>query len=184
MGWSFPFLDLLGDGYSSFTWAPAQMISNTNEIAIEGSKTYGTVVSAAAFEPSCEAYERAANGSVTFSANATDGSNTFAVLNFAPLGAGVANPFPVELYQNITNQPIFANGTQCDRQIRLFNSTLNQGQYAPVPVQGTIFSNISPLDASQGMTDVFGMLIDTPFIEYNGLDCQSLQGYSGTGSGD
>lgn len=184
MGWSFPFLDLLGDGYSSFTWAPAQMISASVQVAIEGSQAYGTTVSASAFEPNCEAYARSANGSATFTANATDGSGTFAMLDFSPLGAGVANPFPAEFYQNITNQPIFANGTQCDRQIRLFNSTLNQGQYAPVPVQGTITSNISPLDASQGMAGVFGMLIDTPFIEYNGLECQTLKGYSGTGSGD
>lgn len=187
MGWSFPFLDLLGDGYSSFTWAPAQMISNNVEVAIEGSRDYGTKVSAASFEPNCEAYASSGNGSVTFSANATDGSGTFAMLNFSPLGADGCtdtNPFPVGFYQNITNQPIFANGTQCDRQIRLFNSTLNQGQYAPVPVKGTISSNISPLDASQGLADVFGMLIDTPFIEYNGLDCQTLKGYSGTGPGD
>lgn len=160
------------------------MISATVQIAIEGSRAYGTTVSAASFEPNCEAYGRTANGSAYFTANATDGSNTFAMLNFSPLEAGVANPFPTEFYQNITNQPIFANGSQCDRQIRLFNSTLNQGQYAPVPVKGTISTNISPLDASQGLADVFGMLIDTPFIEYNGLDCQSLKGYSGTGSGD
>lgn len=192
MGWSFPFLDLLGDGYSSFTWAPAQMISHTNDIAIEGSKTYGTAVSAAAFSPNCEAYERAADddggAAVALAANATDGSDTFVRLRFAPLDAA-ANPFPLALYQNITNQPIFANGTQCDRQIRLFNSTLNQGAFAPVPVRGSIATNLAPLDTTtnQGLLltdDVFGMLIDTPFIEYNGLDCQSLQGYSGTGPGD
>lgn len=192
MGWSFPFLDLLGDGYSSFTWAPAQMISNNVEAAIEGSKAYGTTVTAAAFQPNCEAYMSAASGNghgaVSFSANATDGTNTFAMLAFSPLDSSntQSNPFPLALYQNITNQPIFANGTQCDRQIRLFNSTLNQGAYAPVPVKGTISSNMSPMDAvaGQGLADVFGMLIDTPFIEYNGLDCQSLKGYSGTGSGD
>lgn len=168
------------------------MISNNVEVAIEGSKAYGTTVSAAVFEPNCEAYMSATNGngngSVSFSANATDGSNTFAMLNFSPLdsSSNIQNPFPLELYQNITNQPIFANGTQCDRQIRLFNSTLNQGAYAPVPVKGTISSNIFPMDAiaSQGLAEVYGMLIDTPFIEYNGLDCQSLKGYSGTGPGD
>lgn len=174
------------------------MISHTNEIAIEGSKTYGTAVSAAAFSPNCEAYERAEDdgAAVALAANATDGSDTFVRLRFAPLGeegegaAAATNPFPLALYQNITNQPIFANGTQCDRQIRLFNSTLNQGAFAPVPVRGSIATNLAPLDTTttnQGLLltdDVFGMLIDTPFIEYNGLDCQSLQGYSGTGPGD
>lgn len=160
------------------------MISATNEVAINGSRDYGTTVSAATFEPSYEAYARMTNSSVYLSARATDGSGTFARLDFSPLEAGVASPFPTTFYQNITNQPIFANGTKCDNQIRLFNSTLNEGEFAPVPVKGTISSNISPLDVSYGLGGVFGLLIDTPFIEYNNLDCPSLKGYTSTGSGD
>lgn len=179
MGWSFPFLDLLGDGSTSFTWAPAQMISSSNEMAINGSRDYGTAVTPTTFEPACDAYSRAANGSYSFEGQAADGSGTYAALTFAALAQDTPNPYPVEFYQNVTNQPIFANGTQCDRQVRLFNSTINQGAFAPVPVQGTIFSNMAPLDASAGFGNVFGMLIDTPFVEFNGLDCQSLKGYSG-----
>lgn len=153
------------------------MISATMEIAINGSRDYGTTVYPAVFEPSCDAYSRLPNGTTTFTGKSTDNS-VHATLQFSPLDANVANPFPVEVYQNITNQPIFGNGTTCDRQIRLFNSTINQGDFAPVPVKGTIVSNIPPLDASAGV-DVFGMLVDTPFIESNYLDCQSLKGYSG-----
>lgn len=185
IGWSFPFVDLLGDGFSSFTWAPAQMISSTVPIAIAGSEEYGTTVHPSAFQPGCDAYARSAAGAaLTLEANALDGSAVHFAMAFSPLQAGVdANPFPVGFYQNVTNQPIFANGVQCDRQVRLFNSTLNQGEFAPVPVKGRIVSNLSPMDFSAGLDGVFGMLVDTPFVEFNGLECQSLKGYSETGSG-
>lgn len=156
------------------------MISSDNDLALAGSRDYGTVVSATAFQPGCEAYERSANGSSSFAGQATDGSGTYAAVSFAPLAQGVSSPFPLGFYQNITNQPIFANGTQCDNQIRLFNSTINE----PQEVKVTVFSNLAPMDASAGVKDMFGMVIDTPFVEFNGLDCQTLKGYSGTGPGD
>lgn len=159
------------------------MISSSVDVAINGSRDYGTTVYPTTFKPSCDAYSRLPNGTTTFAGTATDGS-VYAALQFAPLELCDTNPFPVDFYQNITNQPIFVNGTSCDRQIRLFNSTINQGEFAPMPVKGTVSSNVPPLDASAGVFDVFGLLVDTPFIEYNHLDCQSLKGYSGTGSGD
>ena len=183
-GWSFPFIDLLGDGFSSFTWAPAQMISADNQIAIEGSMGYGTTVYATDFSPGCEAYGRLQNSSTYFSGKATNGSDKYVTLEFSALAQGLSSPFPVEFYQNVTNQPIFGNGSLCDKQIRLFNSSINQGDYAPVPVKGTVFSNLEPLDSMEGLGEVFGLLIDTPFIEYNFLGCESLKGYQGTGSGD
>lgn len=178
IGWSFPFVDLLGDGYSAFTWAPAQMISSDVEIAITGSRDYGTTVFPSSFQPGCNAYGRLPNGTTTFSGNATDGSGVHATLQFSPLDPGTANPFPIAAYQNMTNQPIFGNGTTCDQQVRLFNSTINQGQFAPVPVRGSIVSNLAPFDYSAGVNGVFGLLVDTPFVEFNGLDCQNLKGYT------
>ncbi|KAJ0117014.1 hypothetical protein J7T55_003429 [Diaporthe amygdali] len=183
-GWSFPFIDLLGDGYSSFTMAPAQMISADNQVAINGSRAYGTTVYPSKFEPGCEAYARLPSGSTYFKGQAADDSGKYVTLEFSPLDQGTTNPFPVEVYQNITNQPIFANGTQCDRQVRLFNSTINEGQWAPAPVKGTVFSNLEPLSDTEGLGEVFGILVDTPFIEFNMLDCTTLKGYSGTGPGD
>ncbi|PSR85798.1 hypothetical protein BD289DRAFT_482497 [Coniella lustricola] len=208
IGWSFPFIDLLGDGFSSFTWAPAQLISAANEIAITGSQAYGTFVAPAVFDQSCDAYSQSADGSVHFAARATttvetlisdtvanQNSSLYATINFSPLSSTGAdaqtnmNPYPIDFYKNVTNQPIFANGSQCDSQVRLFNSTINQGAYAPVPVKGAIYSNLQPLnqsiiDAAEREYGIFGILVDTPFIEYNLLDCQSLAGSSGTGSGD
>ncbi|KAI7777257.1 hypothetical protein LA080_003846 [Diaporthe eres] len=183
-GWSFPFIDLLGDGYSSFTMAPAQMISADNEIAINGSRDYGTIVHPTKFEPGCDAYGRLPSGSTYFKGQAADDSAKYVMLEFSELDGGETNPFPIEVYQNITNQPIFANGTQCDRMVRLFNSTINEGRWAPVPVKGTVFSNLEPMEDTEGLGEVYGVLVDTPFIEYNMQDCASLKGYSGTGPGD
>lgn len=161
------------------------MISADNEIAINGSRAYGTTVYAAKFDHGCQAYGRLGDDDWTyFSGTATDDSSIYAQLEFVPVEQGTPNPFSVDFYQNITNQPIFGNGVKCDRQIRLFNSTLNEGEFAPVPVKGTVYSNLEPLGDAEGLGDVFGILIDTPFIEYNGLDCASLKGYRGTGTGD
>jgi hypothetical protein len=167
--------------------APAQMISDDNLVAVNGSRDYGTIVHPTKFEPGCEAYGRLPGGSTYFKGHATDGSDKYVMLEFAQLAPGEANPYPVEVYQNLTNQPIFANGTQCDRMVRLFNTTISQGQWAPVPVKGTIFSNLEPMVEDMmdgGLGEVFGLLIDTPFIEFNMQDCASLKGYSGTGPGD
>lgn len=160
------------------------MISFDVDIAISGSRDYGITVLPTSFQPGCNAYGRLANGSTTFSANATDGSGVHATLQFSPLAAGVVNPFPVAAYQNMTNQPIFGNGSTCDSQVRLFNSTINQGEFAPVPVVGSVVSNLPPFDYSVGVDGVFGLLVDTPFVEFNYLDCQTLKGYTATGSGD
>ncbi|POS78829.1 hypothetical protein DHEL01_v202788 [Diaporthe helianthi] len=184
-GWSFPFLDLLGDGYSSFTMAPAQMISDDSPIAINGSRVYGTIVHPAKFEPPCDAYARLPSGSTYFKGRATDGSDKYASLEFSALCQGDVNPYPIEVYQNLTNQPIFADGKVCDRMVRLFNTTLSQGQWAPVPVKGTVLSNLEPMgELGEGLGEVFGVLVDTPFIEFVEQDCASLKGYSGTGPGD
>lgn len=182
------------------------MISADNALAINGSRDYGTIVGAATFSPSCEAYTLAAaadnnnnnnDSFFSFSGNAT-AENMFVSLRFrrsndADTTTATTPPPPLEFYQNITNQPIFADGAKCDRQVRLFNSTLNQGVNAPVVVRGDVRSNVPPLDTTMTTTttaggvlgaDVFGLLIDTPFVEFNGLDCQTLKGYSGTGPGD
>jgi hypothetical protein len=53
----FPFVDRLNDGSSAFKYAPPQLISATNLVALLGSAIYGDTV-AAAFDPPCDAYAR------------------------------------------------------------------------------------------------------------------------------
>ncbi|KAL2146547.1 hypothetical protein VTI28DRAFT_3438 [Corynascus sepedonium] len=181
VGFEFPFLDLAGDGYSSFRWAPAQLISATNDIALEGSRAYGTLVSPAKYEPLCDAYRHMANGH-TYFRGASVNSPDFVELEMARIPRTTLSPYPLELFKNITNQPTFANATSCDNMIRLFNTTMSVGDHAPVYVSGRVKARAYPFEgAEEEWTDIYGVQVATPFIENNYLECRSMRGYSGTG---
>ena len=191
MGFEFPFLDLAGDGYSSFRWAPAQLISATNDIALEGSRAYGTLVSPAAYDPPCDAYRRLPSGASYFKAASLD-SGDFVELEMSrthnnPPTASNSNPYPLDFFRNITNQPTFANATSCDNMIRLFNTSMSVGEYAPVPVRGRVRARAFPFHRLHSgkeeteWTGVYGVQVATPFIENNYLDCRTMRGYVGTG---
>jgi hypothetical protein len=105
----------------------------------------------------------------------------YAEVEFSRLPRSASNPYAIELFKNITNQPIFANGSACDNMIRLFNSSLSTGAYEPVSVKGRVRADIAPLKGEEEWSDVYGLQIATPFIENNYLDCQTMQGYAGTG---
>jgi len=92
------------------------------------------------------------------------------------------NPYPLELFKNITNQPTFANATTCDNMIRLFNTSMSIGEHSPAPVRGKIRANAFPFPGEEKKwVDVYGVQIATPFIENNYLDCRTMKGYDGTG---
>ncbi|KAK2048597.1 hypothetical protein LZ31DRAFT_591563 [Colletotrichum somersetense] len=171
-GFEFPFLDILGDGASSFRWAPAQLISATNPTAISGSEAYGTDVHAATFTPECDAYAALPEGGNSFNASA---GATYMSLE---MKSSCSSPYTLGMFDAIINQPIFANGTQCDQQIRFFNTTLTQGAYAPVPVRGTVKSNLGPFQTDAAFADVAGFQVATAFIENNYLPCNMFRGYT------
>ncbi|GAB1314539.1 hypothetical protein MFIFM68171_04749 [Madurella fahalii] len=181
VGFEFPFLDLVGDGYSSFRWAPAQLISASNDIALEGSRAYGTAVSPAEYEPLCDAYRLLANGATYFKGSSLT-SSEFIELEMTRLARPTFSPYPLEVFKNITNQPTFANATSCDNMIRLFNTTMSAGEHAPVPVRGRVRARTFPFQGGEReWTEVYGVQVATPFIENNYLDCRTMTGYSGTG---
>ncbi|KAL2269697.1 hypothetical protein VTJ83DRAFT_1881 [Remersonia thermophila] len=233
VGFEFPFIDLTGDGYSSFRWAPAQLITAGHDIALEGSRAYGTIVSPASYDPPCDAYRRLPSGATYFRGTtqglASPPSSTpatkaagmpspaeFIELEMHTLATGAAalhltTPYPLEFFKNITNQPTFANASTCDNMIRLFNTTMSTGKYAPVAVRGRVRARAFPFvghpssqenmgsyglkggqqavltavgrqdDDVHEWTDVYGVQIATPFIENNYLDCRTMRGYTGTG---
>ncbi|KAG7289123.1 hypothetical protein NEMBOFW57_005486 [Staphylotrichum longicolle] len=171
VGFEFPFLDLAGDGYSSYRWAPAQLISATNDIALEGSRAYGTLVSPAAYDPPCDAYRRLPSGASYFRASSLT-SRDFVELEMTPTSLTTAiNPFPLDFFRNITNQPTFANATSCDNMIRLFNTSMSVGEYAPVTVKGRVRARAFPFrllrssaekEEATEWTGVYGVQVATP----------------------
>lgn len=85
---------------------------------------------------------------------------------------------------NVTNQPTFgSNLPVCDHYITLYNSSVTQGQFAPVPVKGTI-KVVPPYYPVEATLTAQGYRMDNGFIETNYVPCESLKGYSGTGAGD
>ncbi|KAK3942498.1 hypothetical protein QBC46DRAFT_72057 [Diplogelasinospora grovesii] len=182
VGFEFPFLDLLGDGYSSFRWAPAQLISATNTIAVEGSRAYGTIVSEAEYDPLCDAYRQLSNGASYFKGSRLAAPAEFIEFETTRTSSLSHTAYPLELFKNITNQPTFANASTCDNMIRLFNTSMSLGEHAPVAVRGRVKASHSlPFKGVQEWTDVYGVQLATPFIENNYLDCRTMQGYEGTG---
>lgn len=184
MGFEFPFLDLLSDGHSSFRWAPSQLITATHDIALQGSKDYGTVVSPAAWDPPCDAYRSLPNGNTFFRGQSTASPTEFIELEMTTARHHhhlAANPYPLELFKNITNQPTFANASSCDNMIRWFNTTMSAGAAV---VQGRVRArNAFPYVGGEEKEwdGVWGVQVATPFIENNYLSCESMRGYRGTG---
>ncbi|KAK3951727.1 hypothetical protein QBC32DRAFT_362374 [Pseudoneurospora amorphoporcata] len=152
VGFEFPFLGLSGDGYSSYRWAPAQLISAGNAIAIDGSRAYGTRVSPARFEPECEAYQMLSNGNTYFKGLSVEYHNAslqskgetsieleMTRLISSSFSSGSPYSYPLDFFKNITNQPIFASpGGSCDNMIRFFDTSMSRGKFAPVPVKGRV----------------------------------------------
>ncbi|KAF4838173.1 hypothetical protein CGCTS75_v001244 [Colletotrichum tropicale] len=178
-GYEFPFLDLLGDGTSNFRWAPEQLISETNPAAVTGSQAYGTTVHAATFAPDCNAYSALStcSGSTYFNGSSAAGDKRIS-LTMRRAVEQQPIPYTLSMFDSIINQPIFANGTACDQQIRLFNTSLSQGAFAPVPVRGSVRSSLGPFPADAAFGDVAGFQVATPFIENNYLPCDMFRGYN------
>ena len=75
MAIKYPFVDRLGDGYSSFKYNAPQLITAENLIAVIGSGLYGGTVPAT-FDPSCEAYAVNGQGETYLKGYAVPGSST------------------------------------------------------------------------------------------------------------
>ena len=74
---------------------------------------------------------------------------------------------------------MFANGTTCDNMIRFFNTTISTGNQAPVGVRGNVTAQVPGRLGTSSFEGVYGIKVDTAFIENNYLPCDSLKGYGG-----
>ncbi|MCJ1382166.1 hypothetical protein MMC17_005278 [Xylographa soralifera] len=184
---SFPFVDLLGDGYSNFRYEKYILIT-ANPVAMAGAAAYGEIPVPSTFEPPCDGYAfvPGSNKDVFFNAYQGEdqalGKPPTVAVEFAP--AGSAGPYPLNFYKNVTNQPSFSTGVLCDNFVTLYNSSVTEGQYAPVVVVGNVSVAAPYLPTAMTFTGVYGLKVDRAFIENNYMACASLKGYAGTGSGD
>ncbi|PVI02852.1 hypothetical protein DM02DRAFT_521934 [Periconia macrospinosa] len=176
-GIEFPFVDLLGDGYSSFKWAPSMLMTAGHEIALKGAQDYGTNTFPASFEPGCDAYRAVPSskepGTTYFSASSVEGRESLSTL----FSSTEEEMYPLSFFKNFTNQPTFADGKTCDNMIRLFNTTVSSAEKGIERVKGTVRANIHPFKKEHEWSNVYGLRLDTAFIENNYLSCESFRGY-------
>ncbi|KAH8594816.1 hypothetical protein B0O99DRAFT_496951, partial [Bisporella sp. PMI_857] len=178
----FPFVDVLGDGYSSFTWINKTLI-NGNELIQNGILGYGQTPITATFQPFLEAYESIPATSPSrptgISLVASLGKEPWLDIKLNQHAQYSYSPYPLAFFKNVTNQPIVGNGSTCYQQVNFFNTTLSTNAYAPVPVCGSVDIKAPLLPTSQKFKNVFGIQVDVAFLENNYLPCEQLKGYNG-----
>ncbi|KAF2117084.1 hypothetical protein BDV96DRAFT_490007 [Lophiotrema nucula] len=177
-GVEFPFVDMLNDNHTSFKWAPSLLMTSGHDIALKGAKDYGTEVFASTFDPGCDAYRSVKSnkpGTTYFSAKSIAPSEASLSTLFSSTDHEV---FPLEFFKNFTNQPTFADGKTCDHMTRLFNTSVTTS-HGIEPVKGTIRVKLPPFVGEVEFKDVYGLRLDSAFIENNYLPCETFRGYSG-----
>jgi len=178
----FPFLDLLGDNSTSFKWVPTLLLSTGNDIALKGAKDYGTNVFGASFDPPCDAYRSIpsydADSSATYFSAKSTGNNTASV--DTQFSCVQDSPFPLSFYKNVTNQVMFADAKTCDNMIRLFNTSVSTSPNRIETVKGTVKATMPPFTEEHEWSGVYGIRLDSAFIENNYLPCENFRGYSGS----
>lgn len=156
----FPFLDLIGDG-TPYRLQDTALLTSSNQMAISGAQGLGLTIYPAEFDPPCDAYRADGNGGMTFSATATQGGK---YINVATKPSTTV-PYPFDFISNITNQVVFANTTYCDHYQLIYNTSLTTGQFAPVPVEGSVTGLLEPFTEAQTWTGVYGWNYAGAFLE-------------------
>jgi hypothetical protein len=150
------------------------LMTATNDIALTGAMDYGTTVFPSTFDPPCDAYRSVPGATdpstATFSASAADAAIE---IIFART---LDQAFPLEFFKNVTNQITFADGKTCDNMIRLFDTSVTTGIES---VTGSVKARVAPFEGEQVWNDVYGVRLDTAFIENNYLQCEDFRGYVG-----
>lgn len=149
-----------------------------HEIAIKGAMDYGTNVFPSTFEPSCDAYravpESKDSRTTAFDAKSSEAGAAFISTVFS---LTQEEAFPLSFFKNVTNQPTFADGKTCDNMIRLFNTSVTTAPNQIESVKGTVKAKLLPFTEEKEWSDVYGLRMDTAFIENNYLPCENFRGY-------
>jgi hypothetical protein len=153
-------------------------MSAGHEIALKGAADYGTNTFPAFFEPSCDAYSAVPDakepGTTHFSARSSEAGAASITTQFS---LTTEESFPLSFFKNVTNQPTFADGKTCDNMIRLFDTNVTTSPNTIETVKGTVKANLHPFTSEQEWENVYGLRMDTSFIENNYLPCENFGGY-------
>ncbi|OQO06115.1 hypothetical protein B0A48_08703 [Cryoendolithus antarcticus] len=156
------------------------MLSPNNLVALVGASV-GNDIRAGTFKSACDAYADDGHGN-TFLEGTGVGSSKVDVRGTFRVTSSKSYAFNV--FKNMTNQPSFSSvGNLCDHYISLYNTSVTQGVYTPVKVQGSGYVR-PPYYLEKTTLAASGYRMDLSFIETNNVRCESLEGFSGTGSGD
>ncbi|KAF3286950.1 hypothetical protein TWF970_008780 [Orbilia oligospora] len=165
---AFPFVDILKDGYSNFVYAPVNWI-NLNPVGLLGLSVYGLFTPIASMDPPGDPYDfvpvskASAPGEVYFNFTGTLNIN-----HKTPNGYVKLAPATPDIPWNL-----------------IFNTSLTQLPFDPVPVAGSVFlDSIKYPHLKLNRNDAKGWLFAAAFKENNFLPCSVYKGYGGTGSGD
>ncbi|KAI4108586.1 MAG: hypothetical protein LQ339_002102 [Xanthoria mediterranea] len=202
---TFPFIDLLGDGYSPFRYTGYIYLPPSNLVAINGSHAYGYTVLPAYFAPPDAPYEFISRNhrdrlfqvfepppttTTTPSHHhhkSSPRSKLLGATKFRSAKTTTAQStiLPLAFYKNVTNQIMFGNNTAvCDRMMSFWNTSITTGAYEPQHVVGEVALGPPLVPRGKVWRNVPGLKADRAFLEVNYLDCEGLKGWRGTGSGD
>ncbi|KAI1453276.1 hypothetical protein F4805DRAFT_381180 [Annulohypoxylon moriforme] len=155
----FPFVDIFGDGHSSFRWASTFLISSSNPLAIQGAEGYGVTVHPSTFDPPCDAYTALPSGA-TYAHSQAPGSGKFMTILAKPSPNHA--PYPLSFIRSVTNQPVFADTRLCDYFVRMFDTPLTS---AATPVVADVSVDLDPFRGPRSWHGVYGWRMATPFLE-------------------
>ncbi|KAL8812138.1 MAG: hypothetical protein Q9200_001255 [Gallowayella weberi] len=186
---SFPFIDLLGDGYSNFRYTGFLYLPPNNPVAIKGAEDYGYTAPRGYFDPYDAPYKfTSRKAKETLSAvytisNSSKRARLAGSTEFHPSPS--FGRIPLSFYKNVTNQIQFGNKTSvCDHQTSLWNTSITTGDYEPEPVQGAVMLRPPLVPYTRIWRGVNGVRAQRAFIELNYLNCNNFKGWNGTGNGD
>jgi hypothetical protein len=152
------------------------LMTSGHEIALKGAMDYGTNVFPAIFDPPCDAYRSLPDAQDTTIFSAKTASPDARVHTQFSLAANDLS-FPLAVFKNVTNQPTFADGKSCDNMIRLFDTSVTVAPNRIESVRGSVRAHLPPLTREMEWNDVYGLRMDTAFIENNYLPCENFRGY-------
>ncbi|KAI2465650.1 hypothetical protein F4781DRAFT_16332 [Annulohypoxylon bovei var. microspora] len=159
----FPFVDIFGDGRTSFRWASTFLISASNPLAVQGAEGYGVTVHPSTFDPACDAYAAQPDGASYAHSQAAptpNGPGKFLTIEAKPSWNRV--PYPLSFLRAVTNQPVFADTQLCDYFERLYDTPLSG---AATPVVADVNVDLDPFHGPRSWHGVYGWRMATPFLE-------------------